>query len=145
MNPNLILDVFADFLGDYPCQSVPELKLYLQTETGEIVFPAIVASCAVSAVEGIPAPDSAEWTATFSLRFAPENYTQKEVKTLFEEVNSALLKLHKKEAELNAIAGDLGISVAFYSVEWKETSAISETDDQTLSAEWTFSGRVCSL
>lgn len=143
MNANGILKTFLSALKRRPLEdSHPELKLYLQFETAEIEFPALIASCSLTALgENLAKNYTAEFSATFSLCVPADDYDTDEHDYLIAAVDARLHEI-TDENFLNTHAEEIGAALIVYSIEWTSTSEQEIDDERRLSLAWTFTGQV---
>ena len=142
MHSNGILHTFLSALGRHPLaqREFPELTLRLQFETGQIEFPALIATCSLAPAEGLAGNFTAEFTATFTLVVPSEDYDDDAHAALIEETDGVLHAQILDVDVLNLCADRAAERVKFYSVEWSGTAEAEADADGRISHAWSFTG-----
>lgn len=141
MNANKITKIFLSVLGRNPlAETWPALRLFLPFETAPLKFPAVIATCSLSARE--PRGNAtADVEATFTLALDAEDFTSEQVETMAAELAEALTQ--KLDADsLNLHAEDLGLAAHFYFFRWNGTDAPAVNSEGKLSFSFSFIGSV---
>ena len=113
MIPTPIYEAFALVLGDAPLAKFPGVPLIFATETSELPESYLVLSVSLSAVAGMRANRTAEYTAEFSLCLRPENFSGDQVSAAVEDLVSALENSATAEA-LSSASETLASDPAFF-------------------------------
>ena len=139
MNANKITKIFLSVLGRNPlAETWPALRLYLPFETAPLKFPAVIATCSLSARE--PRGNaSADVEATFTLALDAEDFTSDQAEAMAAELAEALTRKLDADA-LNLHAEDLGLAAHFYFFRWNVTDAPAVNSEGKLSFSFSFIG-----